>query len=270
MTTLELVPSKADDAVDAIAQKVAEAEARADALQVTSEAEANVAGEILREIARYKKAAEAERTGIVKPINDSVKQINQKFKDAVAPFEAADKKIREKVGTWQTEQDRIREAEEARLEAERQERERKAREERERQEAEARAKREQAEREAAEARKLEQEAKDEADREAAEELAAEARQKAEEAQTAESAVASLPEPTLPKAVVPTAAKPQGISTRKRWVVKSIVLPLLPDAYKVADEKAINGAMRDGVRDDGKPPEIPGVTFEQVDEMAVRG
>jgi hypothetical protein len=37
----------------------------------------------------------------------------------------------------------------------------------------------------------------------------------------------------------------------------------------ADEKAINAAMREGIRKNGQPPEIPGVVFEQVSELAVR-
>jgi type I site-specific restriction-modification system R (restriction) subunit len=257
------------EAVDAVSRQVAEAEARASALQVSSEAEANAAGTILREIQQRRKAAEAKRKDLTGPLLESKRRIDQEFKDAMAPFDAADKIVREKLGTYTAEQERIRQEEEARLERERQERERKAREERERQEAAERAKREQAEKEAREAEDERRRAQNAADAEAAEKLAEEARQKADEAKTAEAAIASLPEPTLPKAVVPAAPKPEGVSSRKRWVVKSIVLTALPDDYKIADEKAINAAMRDGVRENGQPPQIPGVMFEQVDELAVR-
>lgn len=270
MTTLELVASKSDEAVDVVARQVAEAEARAKALQVTSDAEANAAGEILREIARRRKDAEAERKELVGPLNQTVKRINQRFKDSLAPLDAADKIVREKVGAYQAEQERIRREEEARLEAERQERERKAREQREAQERAERERREQAEREEREAAEEAQRARDEADREAAEKLREEARQAAEEARTAEAAVASLPEPTLPKAMVQAPAKPQGVSTRKRWQVKSIDESKLPRDYLIPDEKAINAAMREGVRESGEPPAISGVVFEQVDELAVRG
>lgn len=269
MTTLELVTTKSDEAVDVVTRQVAEAEAQAKALQVTSEAEATVAGEILREIARRRKDAEAERKELVGPLNATVKKINQRFKGSLAPLDAADKIVRDKLGTYTAEQDRIRQEEEARLEAERQERERKARDERERQEAAERAKREQAEREAREAAEEARKAKDEADREAAENLAEEARQVAEEAKTAEAAIASLPEPTLPRAMVQAAPKPEGVSTRKRWKVKTIDVHCLPSDLILPDEKGINELMRDGVRKCGHPPEIPGVVFDQVDELAVR-
>lgn len=262
----ELVPvERADAAVDVVSRRVAEAEAQADALQVSNDAEAQAAAEVLRNIARYKKDAEAERKELVSPLNATVKRINQKFKDAVAPFEAADKRIRAKVGTYQAEQDRLRREEEERLERERQERERKAREERERQEAEARVKREAAEQEAREADEL---AKAETDAEMAK-LAEEAKHKAEEAKTAEAAIESLPEPTLPKAVVPVVAKPNGVSTRMVWKATLIDKTQVPVEFLIVDEGAINAAMRDGIRENGGPPEIPGVKFEQVQQLAVR-
>lgn len=270
MSEIAVIPAEQlEQRAAEVERQVADARAQAEAIQVRNAEEADLAGAALRQINERRKAAEAERVALVKPLNDHVKEINRKFKDAAAPFDEADRIIRGKVQTYTEEQERIRQEEEARLERERQERERKAREAREKQEAEERAKREQAEREAREAAEEAQRAKDAADREAAEQLAAEAKQKAEEAQTAESAIASLPEVSLPTAMVPSAPKPEGISTRKRWVVKAIDVGALPAEYLIADEKAINAAMRDGVRKTGAPPEIPGVVFEQKSELAVR-
>jgi type I site-specific restriction-modification system R (restriction) subunit len=271
--TTDLVPVAVEDAearVAAVQEAVTRAREQAEAIEVRNEAEANAAGELLKRIAKEKRDAEAERKELVGPLNDTVKRINQKYKDGLAPYAEADQIVRQKVTVYTTEQERIRREEEDRLERERQEAERKAREERERQEAEARAKREQAEKEAREAAELERQAKDAADREAAEKLAAEARQAAEEAQTAESAIASLPEPELPKAIVPKAAAPTGTSTRKVWKVTAIDKAQVPAEFLVVDEKAIREAMRTGLRENGNPPEIPGVTFEQVPELAVRG
>jgi hypothetical protein len=258
MTGATLVPiEQVDSTVDVVAKRVAEAEAQADALQVTNAGEAEAAAEVLRDIARYKKGAEAERTELVKPLNDHVKLINKKFKDAIAPFEAADKKIRAKVETFTAEQERRRREEEQRLERERQERERKAREERERQEAEAKAKREQAEADARAAEELADEGEDPGD------LAEEAAQKLAEAQTAESAISSLPEPTLPRQVVEKPAAPTGTSTRMVWKHRLVDPAAVPREYLVVDEKKIRQAVRDGVR------EIPGVVIEQKPELAVR-
>lgn len=266
----ELVPVDYDAKAVEVERQVAEARAQAEAIEVHDEESAALATGVTREIQRRRKAAEAERKELVGPLNSTVKKINERFKQAMAPFEEADGIVRKKLQTYTAEQERIRREEERRLAAEREERERKIREERERQEAEARAKRKQAEREAREAEEEAAKAKDAADAEVAAKLAEEAREAAAEAQTAESAIASLPEVNLPTAVVPAAAKPEGLTTRKTWQVKSITVSALPAEYVVADEKAIKEAMRLGVKENGQPPVIPGVEFEQVSGLAVRG
>jgi hypothetical protein len=265
-----LVPVDYDAKAVEVERQVAEAQAQSEAIEVHDEESAALATGVAREIQRRRKAAEAERKELVGPLNATVKKINDRIKHAMAPFEAADTIVRGKVKAYTDEQDRIRQAEQARLEAERQERERKIREERERQEAEARAKREQAEREQREADKLAQEAKDRDDAEAAAKLAEEAREAAAEAQTAESAIASLPDVQLPTAVVPAAAKPEGLTAPRRWQVKRITTAELPPEYLIPNEKAIKEAMRVGVKENGQPPVIPGVEFERVSGLAVRG
>lgn len=268
-TSTTLVPVDIDARTAEVERQVEEARAQAEAIQVRNPEEADLAAAALRQIAQREKAAEAERVALVKPLNDHVKDINRKFKDAAAPYTEIKTVIKGKVGTYQAEQDRIRQEEEARLEAERQERERLAREAREKQEAEERAKREQAEKEAREAAEEARKAKDEEDRKVAEQLAEEARRKAEEAKTAEAAISSLPDVQLPKAVVETAPKPEGISTRKVWKLMTTNVEELPPEYTLPNEKALNAAMREGVKENGRPPEIPGAVFEQVSEMAVR-
>lgn len=262
---LELVPAGTEEAVSAVERQVQEARAQAEALQVNDEASADIAGQLLRDIQGRRKAAEAKRREYVDPLNATVKQINADFKAAMAPYEEADEIIREKLGSYTAEQERIRREEEERLERERQERERKAREERERQEAEARAKREQAEREEREAREL-AEAEESP---AAEELLEEAREAAAAAATAESAIASLPEVELPKQVVPTASRPNGIATTKRWDFKVTDASQVPERFKVVDEVALRKHMREVLKETEAPPEVPGVEFFQVSGLAVR-
>ncbi len=268
-TSTALVPADVDARTAEVERQVAEARAQAEAIQVRNPAEADQAAALLRQIAARRKAAEAERKELTGPLDEAKRRIMQKFKDAMAPYDEADEVVRGKVGVYTAEQERIRKEEEARLEAERQERERIARETREKQEAEERAKREQAEKEEREAEEERRKAKDAADREAAEKLVEEARQKADEAKTAEVAISSLPEVSLPKAVVETAPKPEGISTRKVWKLMTTNVEKLPPEYLVPNEKALNAAMREGVKENGQPPEIPGAAFEQVSEMAVR-
>lgn len=269
MTGTELVPAGTDAAVDEVQQQVAQARAQAEAIKVHDEDSAALATSVLRDVQKRRKVAEAKRREYVDPLNASVKAINADFKAAMAPFEEIDAILRGKVQTYTIEQERIRQEEERRLAVAQAECERKIREERERQEAEARAKREQAEREQREAEEEARKAKDAADAEAAKQLATEAAQAAEEAQTAEAAIAALPEVELPKSVVPAAPKPTGLSTPKRWQVKSITASELPPEYLIPDEKAIKEAMRVGVKENGQPPVIPGVEFERVSGLAVR-
>jgi hypothetical protein len=259
----ELIAPDVDARTAEIERQVAEAKSQAEAIEVRTPAEADNAAALLQQIAARRKAAERERTELKAPILEAGRRIDQKFKEAMAPYDVADKIVREKVGTYNAEQERIRAEEEARLEAERQDRERKAREAREAQEAVECAKREQAQREAREAEKLAAEANDAEEAEAAEALAEEARIAAEEAATAEAAIASLPEVQLPKATVAAPAKPAGVSTRKVWKHRIVDPSAVPREYLMIDEKGIRSAVREGVR------EIPGVVIEQVDEMAVR-
>ncbi|HEY6731934.1 MAG TPA: hypothetical protein VI039_13040 [Solirubrobacterales bacterium] len=274
-TGAELVPVDTKDAVTDVERQVAEARAQAEAIQVHDEASATVATGVLREIKARRKAAEEKRRELVDPLNKTLKMINADFKAAMAPFDEADRIVRSKVQDWTEEKERIRREEEERLELERQERERKVREERERQEAEARAKAEQAAKEQREAEEEARRAKDEADRETAEKLAEEARQKAQEAQTAESAIASLPDVKLPKAVVEAPANPAGITTPKRWVAEVTDITRLPDflpngtPLKAVITAALTRHMHDTLKETGKPPEMPGAKFKRVSGLAVR-
>lgn len=259
----ELIPTDVDARAAEVERQVAEARERAEAIEVRNPEEAERAARLLREIKARRSAAESERVELTKPLLDTKKRIDQKFKDAMAPFDAADKIVRDKLGGYTAEQERIAAEETARLEAEQRERERIAREMRETQEAAERVKREQAEQDAREAAELVKAAKDQEEREAAEALADEAREKAAEAATAEAAIASLPEVSLPKAVVAAPAKPTGISQRKVWKGWVVDAAAVPREYLTVDQTAIRRAVRDGVR------EIPGVRIEQVAEMAVR-
>lgn len=275
-TTTELVPVDFDAKAEEVSRQVAEAEAQAEAIQVHDEASATLATEATRQIQRRRKAAEAERKELVGPLNATVKKINERFKADGAAFEAADKIIRRKLQAYTDEQERIRQEEERRLAAEREERERKVREERERQEAEARAKREQAEKEQREAEEEAAKAQDAADKEVAAKLAEEARQAAAEAQTAEAAIASLPEVKLPTAQVPAAAKPEGLATSKRWVAEVEDITKLPDflpdgtPLKAVLTAALTRHMFDTIKATGHPPVMAGAKFEQKSSLAVRG
>lgn len=99
----------------------------AESLTVTAKTVGD-ASDILSWIATSKKKLEGQRVGLVKPLNDHVKFINNQFKDWMAPLNDADSAVRSKMLTYQQEQNRIaaeaRAVEEERIRAERAEQER--------------------------------------------------------------------------------------------------------------------------------------------------
>lgn len=251
--TTELVPADLDPRLAEVERQVADARVRATSIEVANDNQAEKAAQILREIAAHRKAAEAERKELVGPLNDTVKRINRRFKDSLAPLDAADKIVRERLGTYQAEEER------RRIEAQR-----KLDEERERVEREAREKREAAERAEREAIELAAEADGAGDAEVAAELAVEARRDAERADVTERAIQSLPAQASPEA-----PKPDGIATTKRWDFTVTDPSLVPERFKVVDEVALRKYMREVLKETDAPPEVPGVEFAQVSGMAVR-
>ena len=116
----------------------------AKAVVIRTDEDYSAADAAVASIKNAQKAAEAKRTGLVKPLNDTVKKINAEFKPVDAAFEEALTCYRRPMSAYQAELDRQRREAEAA-----------ARKERERLEAEARAK---AESEIAAAKKAQEEA----------------------------------------------------------------------------------------------------------------
>lgn len=210
----------------------------------------------LRSIKSTLEEAEADRTFIVKPLNDHVKAINARFKEALTgPLSEAERIIKLTMTTYADEQERIRREAEAKAAAEsrrmREEAERQARMIEEKAAAEAKAQREAAERaaraadEAASAARAAREAQDKARREGdakaakaaqeeAERLERERRVKEEEerkataraektelagAQAAAGAVQDAIAAASAPVVLPEAAKAIGVSYRTSYDVE---------------------------------------------------
>lgn len=167
------------------------------AIEIDSQEMFEEAGTELRAIKSRIKDLESQRTGIVAPLNDATKRINDLFRPAREVLEAAEKIIKGKMLTYQTEQERI--AAEARRQAEEE-----ARRERMRIEAEAAAAAQRAEQEAAEKRAAAAAAAQAGD------IAAAAALEIEAEMTAEAAAAAAAEATMEAAsvsVIPAAATP---------------------------------------------------------------
>lgn len=166
------------------------------------------AGEELRRIKAKTKELDEQRDGLVRPLNETVKKINDLFRGPLRMLEQGEGALKSKMIGYQTEQERI--AAEARRAAEAE-----ARKERERIAAEAAAAQARAEAEATELRRQAAEAKAAGDTESAAALAstAESRTEAAAAVVMEAEVAVT---AVHTAVVPAPARVSGIATRSTW------------------------------------------------------
>lgn len=205
----------------------------AKAVVIKTEEDYSAADAAVASIKNAQKAAEAKRTGLVKPLNDTVKKINAEFKPVDAAFEEALACYRRPMSAYQAELDRQRREAEAA-----------ARKERERLEAEARAK---AEAEVAAARKAQEEA--DAARAAvaeddpfaailAEDEAAEAERRADEAsEAAKQALREVHAVNVPVVVAPKVTG-SASKTFTVWEFEIEDPALVPLAYRPIDTAAI--------------------------------
>jgi hypothetical protein len=273
--TAEILPVR-QEAIDATAAKIVAAEEAvrraeewAEQVEVTNAGEAQQATQILGTLAGDIKRLEGERTESVKPLNDYVKGVNEKFKRSKAPLEAAASKIKAKLIGFNAAEEARRREEQERLDAERREadriiEERRAEDARKLQ-AEAEAKRKEAE----EAVELA------GDDEEFEDLADEARAEARAAEARAATIANLPAPQLPAKQAAPAAKLEGASTTKRWDFEVTDIRQVPDFLPDGTplKEVISGALRaymfEVLKETGQPPEMLGVKFEQKAGLQVR-
>jgi hypothetical protein len=260
-----------DDAAAKIAaaeQAVALAEAQAEAVEVSTAEEAQAATEILGEIAGRLKGLEAERVELVKPLKDYTKGIDQKYKLAKAPLEAAAKRLKGKLITFNAAEEARRREEQERLDAERREAEQIIEERRAKEAAELQAEAEAKRKEAQEAVELADEDEE------MEQLADEVRAEARAAEARAATIANLPAPSLPSRQAAPVAAPSGASKRWDFEVTDIrqVPDFLPDGTPL--KALISGAMRsymhEVIKATGEPPVMPGLKFEQKSGWSSRG
>ena len=236
-----------------IGGEVSEVVARARTIEVASEADAREATGFLAEVKAAKDRSERARRFLVDPLTKHVRAINEQVKGAVAPLDEARELVARKLLAFRQAQERERERLQAELERERQAAEREA--------AEAR-------RAAWERARAAQKAAEDAERTDAANMreanaeAAAAHQTAEEATQRQIAAASAPALTV-AGPAPLNAENGSASVSHRWKATVLDPEQVPRQYLVVDMKAINAAVRAGVR------EIPGVRVEQVAGLAVR-
>lgn len=205
-------------------------------LEVTNDQEAETVTEVLSRIAATTKKVKAARLTITRPLDESKRAAMDLEKAILSPLEPVDRTLRKGLGEYQAELQRKIREEQERLDRERREAE-----------AKARAEAEEAARKAAEA------TEEEADEAEAEADLARARELVKQAEPRREVVPAAPM----KAASGTA------STRMRWQATVTNEAEVPREFLKVDQVAINKAVREGAR------EIPGVTIEQVPEVAVR-
>jgi len=226
--------------------QAAKVRTEAAALSVSTDDERDFAVAYLGEIATVKKAAEARRVALVKPLNDHVGSVNAFVKAFLLPVEEADKLLRGRVLTYQ-------QAQAAKVEAERKRQEdiRRAAEE------EARRKEDEARRKLEEAARLE--GQDRAKAQAAMDAALQAEQEAI-AHRVEAAAPVVAQP-VPAKTVSTAL---GAATvRKTWSYRVVDFNKVPIEYLALDTAKVTTAIREGTR------VIAGLEIFQEDSLSVR-
>ncbi len=252
---MQIIDLAADSEVIAIRPKVEQLTALAK-VAIKTPAQYTQAGEWLKAVKGMLAKIEEARTRITKPLNASLKEVNNQAKEQSQPLLDLELEIKRSIGAYTTEQERLRREEQRRAdEIARKERERlaadaraaeiaaraKAEEQRKAAEAAAAAGR------AAEAAKL-------AARAAATEAKAEARVTAIEAQAA-AVVAPVIQRAPPKVA--------GIVTREVWKFEVTDPKLVPREYCSVDESKIRGVVQ-SLKGDAS---IPGVRIYSDKQIA---
>lgn len=215
-------------------------ESNANDLTIRSAADVEVVGETMKIIKQYMKQVDDEIGPSVKAANDAHKTAKALYNKHYDPLERAQRTLKDKLSGYHLEEQRKREAEQARLVA-----------------IEA-AKAVEAERMA----RLELAAKRKAEAEA---LKAAGDKAAAEAKMAEKLVVPKFVPAPVVQAEPAVTKPSGASFTKVFVVTSIDTSLLPVKWMMPDEKRI----REYVRSMGLAAKIPGVVVEEKIQVGVR-
>jgi hypothetical protein len=213
---------------------------KAEAMVIKSDEHVTGATNLLGFIAQAKKQFEDRRTGIVKPLNDNVKRVNDAFKTITAPLDTANTTLKQKVLIYHREQERKRQEEIARIEAERKVAE------------------EQRQKEIAERQKaLDDLGITEGDL---------APLPGSDADNIYFPPLEEIAPVVLPPVVPTMTKASlgSATVKKVWAFEITAPADVPREYLTVDEKKIREAVRAGVR------EIPGVRIYQDDQLAVSG
>jgi hypothetical protein len=220
---------KMPEYVEVLAAAGVATDASKDGVEVTDEASAARASEVLTRVSKAVKLIDSKRKDATAPYRNSTKVIDAEFKELASPLEGVEERLKREIGRFEGE--RRRQEEEAQRQHEKEVRDAQER---------ARKQREDEERAAAEA-----------------------------ASAGEPAPAPEPPPTPPAPPPPPREKVTrhtgagSVGTRTVWKHEVVDFEQLPDDYKVANDAALTKAVREGERS------IPGVRIYPDEVVAVR-
>ena len=232
-------------AVQAVTAEVASLETFAATYAVTTAEQYQHGAEDLKRVKAAQKKLEETRTSLTKPINESLRRLNDFFRAPTDRLAAIERTIKTALTRFADEQERLRREEQRRAEEA-------ARRERERLEAQAREAERKAREKAEAERKATEEARQAAEKAAAEGRAEEARKAAAAAAAAEARAAATEAKAAEKveAIETRAAavvapiisreppKVAGVATREVWRFEITDPSKINDAFKMPDEQKI--------------------------------
>lgn len=201
------------------------------------------AGSLLQNIKSRVKSIDSIRKSIVKPLDEARAKVQDLFRPILEHYEEAEKIVKKGMLIYADEQERIRKAEEDKLQKEA---------EKKRQEAEAKA--EEARKQAEEAQRKAEEARKAGDEEAARKAEAEAAKQEAKAEKQEEKASQVVAPTL----APRVEQAKGVHFTEKWSAEVVDFEKLPNEYKLPDMPKLNKvaqAMKGALN-------VPGVVFKK--------
>lgn len=247
-----------DKQAQALATEAQAIKTRAVSVLVRSPREYELAADNRRQIKTKYKEIEARRVHLKEPALEQCRRIDEFFRAPLNFLKEAEKTIERAMLGYQEEERRIA-AEEQRA------RDEEARKQREALEAKARAEREAADRAAAELRRKEEEARKAGDLAAAVTMRNQADRLVETSEEKAQEIESQAETVVAEKIVAEVPVVQGVSTRTLWRGRVVNVKLVPDEYKIVNDKML----QDFAKATKGKVQLPGVEFYPEQILAQR-
>lgn len=247
-----------DDKAQALAVEAQSIKTRAVSVLVRSPHEYELAAGERAAIKAKHREIEARRVHLKAPALEQCRRIDEFFREPLQFLKDAETAYGRAMLSYQDEERRAATEEQRKRDEE-------ARQQREALEAKARAERAAADREAAELRRKEEAARKAGDLAAAVTLRSQSERLVEESEERAIEIESKAETVVAERIVAEVPVVQGVSTRTIWRARVVNAKLVPDEYKVVNDKML----QDTARATKGKVQIPGVEFYAEQKLAQR-